>query len=80
MSPLLTLPRLSTAARVKKSPKSNQIKFKIRCSRYLYTLILKDSDKADKIKQSLPPCKFSRRFPFRLMECEGWLGQSRKAG
>jgi large subunit ribosomal protein L38e len=31
---------------------------KIRCKRYLYTLILKDSDKADKIKQSLPPSKF----------------------
>lgn len=31
---------------------------KIRCKRYLYTLILKDSAKADKIKQSLPPSKF----------------------
>ena len=31
---------------------------KIRCRRYLYTLILKDSDKADKIKQSLPPGKY----------------------
>ncbi|EXJ71152.1 uncharacterized protein PV07_09386 [Cladophialophora immunda] len=42
-------------ARLKKSPKSKDIKMKIRCKRYLYTLILKDSDKADKIKQSLPP-------------------------
>jgi len=42
-------------ARVKKSAKSKDIKMKIRCHRYLYTLILKDSDKADKIKQSLPP-------------------------
>ena len=32
-----------------------QIKFKVRCSRELYTLVLKDSDKADKLKQSLPP-------------------------
>ncbi len=29
-------------------------KFKVRCSRYLYTLCVKDSDKADKLKQSLP--------------------------
>jgi len=43
------------AARIKKSTTSNQIKFKIRCNRFLYTLILKDSEKADKIKQSLPP-------------------------
>ncbi|EXJ96408.1 ribosomal protein L38e [Capronia coronata CBS 617.96] len=44
-------------ARVKKSAKSKDIKMKIRCKRYVYTLILKDSDKADKIKQSLPPSK-----------------------
>ncbi|RXK38811.1 hypothetical protein M231_03866 [Tremella mesenterica] len=30
-------------------------KFKIRCSRYLYTLKLHDSDKAEKLQQSLPP-------------------------
>jgi large subunit ribosomal protein L38e len=29
-------------------------KFKVRCSRYLYTLCVKDNDKADKLKQSLP--------------------------
>jgi hypothetical protein len=45
-------------ARVKKSSKNKDIKMKIRCKRYLYTLILKDSAKADKIKQSLPPSKF----------------------
>ena len=44
-----------TAARIKKNKKSNQIKFKVRCHRYLYTLVLKDSDKAEKLKQSLPP-------------------------
>jgi len=27
----------------------------VRCHRYLYTLVLKDADKADKLKQSLPP-------------------------
>ncbi|KAJ9107707.1 hypothetical protein QFC21_001167 [Naganishia friedmannii] len=30
-------------------------KFKIRCSRYLYTLSLEDSDKAEKLRSSLPP-------------------------
>jgi len=30
-------------------------KFKIRCSRYLYTLALDDPEKAEKLKQSLPP-------------------------
>ena len=46
---------LRTAARIKKSTKTSEIKFKIRCNRFLYTLKLKDSDKADKLKQSLPP-------------------------
>lgn len=32
-----------------------QTKFKIRCSKYLYTLVLHDSEKAEKLKQSLPP-------------------------
>ena len=32
-------------------------KFKVRCSRYLYTLCVTDADKADKLKQSLPPGK-----------------------
>ena len=43
------------AARIMRNRKSGQIKFKVRCKRYLYTLGLKDSDKADKLKQSLPP-------------------------
>ncbi|THU93321.1 putative 60S ribosomal protein L38 [Dendrothele bispora CBS 962.96] len=32
-----------------------QTKFKLRCSRYLYTLSLDDNEKADKLKASLPP-------------------------
>jgi hypothetical protein len=43
-----------TAARIKKTS-TQQIKFKVRCERYLYTLVLKDQDKAEKLKQSLPP-------------------------
>lgn len=46
---------LKTAARIKRNRKTQQIKFKVRCHRFLYTLVLKDSDKADKLKQSLPP-------------------------
>ncbi|KAK3178236.1 60S ribosomal protein L38 [Lepraria neglecta] len=34
---------------------AHQIKFKVRCSRFMYTLVLRDSEKADKLKQSLPP-------------------------
>lgn len=43
------------AARIKRNRKTQQIKFKVRCHRFVYTLVLKDSDKADKLKQSLPP-------------------------
>ena len=55
-------------ARLKKSRNANtkDIKMKIRCKRYLYTLILKDSDKADKIKQSLPPSKFAMLSDFEV--------------
>ncbi|KAL2040185.1 hypothetical protein N7G274_007088 [Stereocaulon virgatum] len=34
---------------------AHQIKFKVRCPRLMYTLVLRDSEKADKLKQSLPP-------------------------
>jgi Ribosomal L38e protein family len=48
------------AARIQKSysrlTSSKQTKFKVRCSRFVYTLAIDDSDKADKIRQSLPPC------------------------
>ncbi|KAK2748323.1 hypothetical protein FQN57_000981 [Myotisia sp. PD_48] len=45
----------ASSARIKRNRKTQQIKFKVRCQRFLYTLVLKDSDKADKLKQSLPP-------------------------
>lgn len=47
--------RFVTAARIKKNKKSSLIKFKVRCSKHLYTLALKDAEKAEKLKQSLPP-------------------------
>ncbi|KAF5524474.1 60S ribosomal protein L38 [Colletotrichum aenigma] len=45
----------ASSARIKRNRKSTQIKFKVRCQRHLYTLVLKDNDKAEKLKQSLPP-------------------------
>lgn len=47
----------SPAARIKKTRPTGQTKFKVRCKRYLYTLVLKDADKAEKLRQSLPPGK-----------------------
>lgn len=49
---------VSLAGRIQRNRKTNQIKFKVRCTRFLYTLVLKDSEKADKLKQSLPPGMF----------------------
>ncbi|KAL8826541.1 MAG: hypothetical protein Q9191_003745 [Dirinaria sp. TL-2023a] len=45
----------ASSARIKRNRKSQKVKFKVRCHRYLYTLVLNDTDKADKLKQSLPP-------------------------
>ncbi|KAK9317188.1 ribosomal L38e protein family-domain-containing protein [Lipomyces starkeyi] len=44
-------------ARIKKNG-SKLIKFKLRSSRYLYTLVLNDAEKAQKLTQSLPPGMF----------------------
>lgn len=46
-------------ARIKKN--GTQTKFKIRCSRYLYTLVVNDPERAEKLKQSLPPSTFVER-------------------
>ncbi|KAG9043941.1 60S ribosomal protein L38 [Tulasnella sp. UAMH 9824] len=35
--------------------KKTKTKFKVRCSRYLYTLVVDDVEKADKLRASLPP-------------------------
>jgi large subunit ribosomal protein L38e len=47
--------RRKDAKSVKIKKSTGQVKFKVRCSRYLYTLVLNDQEKADKLKQSLPP-------------------------
>ena len=50
---LFALPGMCPAVKIKKS--KDVVKFKVRCSKYLYTLCVKDLEKADKLKQSLPP-------------------------
>ena len=42
-----------SAVRIKKNRRNT--KFKVRCSRFLYTLVIFDKEKAEKLKQSLPP-------------------------
>ncbi|CAN6541141.1 unnamed protein product [Malus baccata var. baccata] len=48
--------RRKDARNVKIKRTKDAVKFKVRCSKYLYTLCVFDSEKADKLKQSLPPC------------------------
>ena len=43
----------ATLVKIRKRP--DKTKFKIRCSRLLYTLVIDDKEKADKLTQSLPP-------------------------
>ncbi len=51
-----------TGVKVKKN--KGETKFKVRCSRYLYTFVCKDQEKAQKLKQSLPPGKSSACWVF----------------
>ncbi|CAL5348033.1 unnamed protein product [Camellia sinensis] len=54
--------RRKDARSVKIKRSKDVVKFKVRCARYLYTLCVFDSEKADKLKQSLPP-EFERARP-----------------
>ncbi|XP_028555500.1 60S ribosomal protein L38-like [Dendrobium catenatum] len=47
--------RRKDARSVKIKRSKGVVKFKVRCSKYLYTHCVFDSEKADKLKQSLPP-------------------------
>ncbi|GKB87515.1 60S ribosomal protein L38-like protein [Tanacetum coccineum] len=47
--------RRKDARSVKIKRSKDIVKFKVRCSKYLYTLCVHDKEKADKLKQSLPP-------------------------
>ncbi|XP_057780034.1 60S ribosomal protein L38-like, partial [Salvia miltiorrhiza] len=52
----LLIARRKDARSVKIKRSKDVVKFKVRCSKYLYTLCVFDSEKAEKLKQSLPPC------------------------
>ncbi|KAL5097002.1 hypothetical protein RYX36_001329, partial [Vicia faba] len=54
------------SVRIKRS--KDVVKFKVRCSKYLYTLCVFDVEKADKLKQSLPPATYNALDVFRF-EC-----------
>ncbi|CDW53466.1 60S ribosomal protein L38 [Trichuris trichiura] len=45
--------RDARSVKIKKNPFNT--KFKLRCSKFLYTLVIQDNDRAEKIRQSLPP-------------------------
>ncbi|XP_077864099.1 large ribosomal subunit protein eL38 [Saccoglossus kowalevskii] len=47
--------RRKDAKSVKIKKNKDNVKFKVRCSRFLYTLVIFDREKAEKLKQSLPP-------------------------
>ncbi|XP_065874670.1 large ribosomal subunit protein eL38z/eL38y-like [Euphorbia lathyris] len=47
--------RMKDARSVKIKRRKDDVQFKVRCSKYLYTLCAFDSEKADKLKPSLPP-------------------------
>jgi large subunit ribosomal protein L38e len=51
----LVTARRKDAKSVKIMKGKDRVKFKVRCSKYLYTLVVLDTEKADKLKQSLPP-------------------------
>ena len=52
---------VSTVVKIKKN-ENKDTKFKVRCSRFLYTLVVSDSEKAEKLRNSLPPGGFGIRF------------------
>lgn len=51
--------RRKDAKSVKIKKNAENTKFKVRCSRFLYTLVITDKEKAEKLKQSLPPGKIN---------------------
>ncbi|KAK3028591.1 hypothetical protein RJ639_038381 [Escallonia herrerae] len=62
--------RRKDARSVKIKRSKDVVKFKVRCSKYLYTLCVFDSEKADKLKQSLPPgcCNYFARYDPEMCE------------
>ncbi|PRD29807.1 UNVERIFIED_CONTAM: RpL38 [Trichonephila clavipes] len=57
---------LKAAVKIKKN--SENVKFKVRCSRFLYTFVIQDREKAEKLKQSLPPGNFYFMYPRKSLQ------------
>ncbi|TXG56948.1 hypothetical protein EZV62_018261 [Acer yangbiense] len=64
--------RRKDARSVKIKRSKDVVKFKVRFSKYLYTLCVFDSEKADKLKQSLPPVVATCKL-FKRTLCSIWL-------
>ncbi|KAL6504139.1 60S ribosomal protein L38-1 [Orobanche gracilis] len=47
--------RRKDAQSVKIKKSKDVVKFKVRCTKYLYTLCVFDTEKAEKLRASLPP-------------------------
>jgi hypothetical protein len=63
---------LSKKAKAAAAQGKQVTKFKIRCSRYLYTLVLEDGEKAEKLRQSLPPGE-STKLGIWELKAERWM-------
>jgi hypothetical protein len=63
---------LSKKAKAAAAQGKQVTKFKIRCSRYLYTLVLEDGEKAEKLRQSLPPGE-STKLGIWEFKAERWM-------
>ncbi|XP_032027526.2 large ribosomal subunit protein eL38 [Hylobates moloch] len=63
--------RRKDAKSVKIKKNKDNVKFKVRCSRYLYTLVITDKEKAEKLKQSLPPGLAVKELKIEGCSCNG---------
>uniref|UniRef100_A0AAQ4QPD5 Large ribosomal subunit protein eL38 n=1 Tax=Gasterosteus aculeatus aculeatus TaxID=481459 RepID=A0AAQ4QPD5_GASAC len=64
--------RRKDAKSVKIKKNKDNVKFKVRCSKFLYTLVIADKEKAEKLKQSLPPGQFISTACLKLL-CGVWV-------
>ncbi|KAG6395500.1 hypothetical protein SASPL_146145 [Salvia splendens] len=71
--------RRKDAQSVKIKKSKDVVKFKVRCSKYLYTLCVFDLEKADKLKQSLPPGIIFQHCSYCPSKCAGPLKLERSA-
>ena len=68
----ITTARKKDAKSVKIKRIKDRVKFKLRCTRYLHTLVLHDKEKAEKLKQSLPPGLQVKELKWRRKLCLNW--------